>query len=472
MLERFCAQGVSFVLSVILARILMPHDYGIVALLLIFINIANVFVTNGLGEALVQAKHVEKKDYSTILYCGLLFAGILYAVIFVLSPSIAVFYGDAELCWMLRIFALKIPISAFNSVQQAHVQRNMLFRKFFVATLGGTVLSGIVGIIMAYQGYGPWALIAQYLVNSVVDTIVLFFSIDCRPTLGFSMESARRYINYGWKLTVGALINTGYEELRSLIIGKRYSSSDLAFYNKGSQFPRLIVVNLNTAVNSVLLPAFVTKNHSGEGVKGIMRKSMRINAYLLFPVMMGMGMTAETLVKLLLTDKWMECVPYFQIMCFYNAYVLIAAIDGQGIKATGRSDVYLKMTLVRRVLYLILLLLVVNKGVFAIAFTNVISVFIAFLVNGIYTKKYIYYTWKERLVDLLPQAGLAMIMGAAVYGAGFLPVPLFGKLIVQTLVGAFVYFSLSEFLKLEIYLYLKDFLLVFFRKKFVRGGKS
>lgn len=464
LLERICAQGVSFVLSIILARILMPNDYGTVALLLIFIDIANVFVTNGLGEALVQGEHVEKKDFSTILYCGLFFALIIYAVLFAMSPLIAVFYGNDELIWMLRILALKIPISAFNSIQQAYIQRNMLFRKFFLATLSGTILSGIVGIIMAYQGYGPWALIAQYLINSLVDTIVLFFSIDCRPTLEFSWESARKYINYGWKLTAGALINTVYEELRSLIIGKKYSSSDLAFYNKGAQFPRLIVTNLNAALNSVLFPAFVKKNHLGEGVKEILRKSIRVNAYLIFPIMMGMGVIAETLMTLLLTDKWLECVPYLQIMCFYNAYVLIAAIDSQGIKAIGRSDVYLKMTLIRRMFYLMMLLMVMDKGVFAIAFTNVISVFIAFLVNGIYTKKYIGYTLKERLMDLLPQAGLSLVMGIVVYCVGLLPLIPLVKLIVQVLIGVVVYIFLSELWKMKVYLYLKEFLLNYFRK--------
>ena len=467
LLERVCAQGVSFILSIILARILMPDDYGTIALLLIFINIANVFVTNGLGEALVQAKHVEKKDFSTILYCGLFFAVIIYAVLFVTSPYIAVFYGDDKLIWMLRVFALKIPISAFNSVQQAYVQRNMLFRKFFMATLGGTVLSGIIGIIMAYQGYGAWALIVQYLVNSVVDTIVLFFSIDCRPTLEFSMEAARRYIKYGWKLTAGALINIVYEELRSLIIGKKYSSSDLAFYNKGSQFPKLIVSNLNVALNSVLFPAFVTKNHSGEGVKGIMRKSIRVNTYLIFPFMVGIGVIAEPLIELLLTRKWLECVPYLRIMCFYNAYVPIAAIDSQGIKAIGRSDVFLKMTLVRRIIYLMLLLLVMEKGVFAIALTSVVNVVIAFLVNGIFVKKYIGYGLKERIIDLLPQIGLSLIMGVAVYCVGFLHVPAYIKLIVQVLGCVAVYLGLSEVFKLDLYLYLKDFLVNYFRKKAV-----
>lgn len=464
-LERVCAQGVSFILTIILARILIPEDYGVVAILQIFMNIAYVFVINGFGEALVQAKHVEQKDFSTIFYCSLFWAFLLYAVLYLAAPAIAVFYGKEELTGMLRVFALHLPISAFNGIQHAYVQRNMQFRKFFMSTLGGTILSGIVGIILAYRGYGPWALIIQNLLNSVVDTVVLWFTVNCYPTLEFSAESARRHISYGWKLTAGALVNTIYEELRSLIIGKKYSASDLAFYNKGSQFSRLIVTNLNTALNSVLFPAFVKKNNSNDGIKDFLRKSIRISAYLIFPAMAGMGVTGQTLIELLLTEKWLACVPYLQIMCFYNAYVLITAIDNQAMKAIGRSDIYLKMALVRRAIYLAVLLLAMNKGVFAIAFTNVITVFIAFLVNGLFAKKYLAYSLGERLQDLLPSAILSLVMGAVVGLLGLLPMGSAIRFLIQVIVGIAVYWGLSEAVRMEGYLYLKSFLLDHMKKR-------
>lgn len=455
--ERICAQGVSFVLSIVLARILMPEDYGMVALLLVFINIANVFVTNGFGEALVQQKDVTDIDYSTVFYCSTLVSIVIYAILFISAPGIARFYSNMSLCRVLRVFSLQIPISAVKSIQQAYIQRNMEFRKFFFSTLGGTIFSGVIGIVLAVRGYGVWALVAQYLSNSIIDMTVLFFTVKWRPILAFSIESAKRLIGYGWKLTAGALINTGYDELRSLIIGKMYSPSDLAYYNKGIQFPKLIILNMNVALNSVLLPAFSQKGHSKEGVKGILRKTVQTNTYLIFPLMMGMGVAAEPLIRLILTEKWMFCVPYLQIMCFYYAYVPISTIVCQSIKSIGRSDLYLKMTLYRRILYVIILILAIDKGVLAIALTNIVTVFIAFIVNGLYAKKYIGYTFCEQLEDLIPQIGLCVIMGVTVYMIGLLNIPDIGILVLQVLGGICIYVGISACFKVSVFKYLVDF---------------
>lgn len=456
--ERICAQGVSFVLSIVLARILMPEDYGMIALLLVFINIANVFVSNGFGEALVQQKAVSDIDYSTVFYCSTFVSIVIYTILFISAPGIARFYNNMSLCMVLRVFSLQIPISAVKSIQQAYIQRNMEFRKFFFSTLGGTIFSGVVGIILAVRGYGVWALVVQYLSNSMIDTTVLFFTVKWRPILAFSTKSAKQLIGYGWKLTAGALINTGYDEVRSLIIGKIYSPSDLAYYNKGIQFPKLIILNMNVALNSVLFPAFSQKGHSNEGVKGILRKTMQVNTYLIFPLMMGMGVVAEPLIRLVLTEKWMSCVPYLQIMCFYYAYVPISTIVCQSIKSIGRSDLYLKMTLYRRILYVAILIIAIDKGVLAIALTNVITVFIAFIINGLYVKKYVGYTFYEQLEDLVPQICLSTVMGIVVYMIGFLNIPDIGLLVLQMLAGAGIYVGASACFKVAVYRYLVDFI--------------
>lgn len=463
--ERICAQGVSFVLSIVLARILMPEDYGLVSLILVFINIANVFVTNGLGESLVQRKNATDMDFSTVFYCSLCLSFLLYIVLFVSAPFIANFYSNHSISLILRVLALKLPISAFNSIQQAYVQRNMLFKKFFFSILGGTIASGIVGIVMAYCGFGIWALVAQYLINSTVDTLVLFITVRWYPKLCFSLQSAKELVGYGWKLTLGALINVGYDELRSLIIGKVYSSADLAYYNKGSQFPKLIVSNINIALNSVLLPAFAERNNNGEGIKSILRRSIKTNTYIIFPLMMGLGVVANPVIKLLLADKWLFCVPYLQIMCFYYAYVPISTIDCQGLKAIGRSDLYLKVTLSRRVIYVVLLLAVMNNGVLIIAFTNVITVFIAFIVNGIYISKYLNYSFGEQIVDLVPQAVLAIVMGISIYFVQYINLPTILILSLQVLIGLGIYIGLSFIMKLEVFIYLCQFVKGFLKQK-------
>lgn len=467
--ERILAQGVSFVLSVILARILMPDNYGTVGLLLVFINIANVFVTNGFGESLVQGKDVTDGDYSTIFHCSFALSLLLYGAIFLAAPAVSAFFGREELTLMLRVFALKLPVSALNGVQQAYVQRNMLFKKFFWATLLGTVLSAVLGIWMAYRGFGAWALIAQYLTNSVVDTIMLALAINWRPRAVFSAASAQRLMRYGWKLTLTALVNTGYDELRSLIIGKYYSSADLAYYNKGTHFPKLIMSNVNVAVNSVTLPVFAKKYNAGENVRAAVRQAIRVNSYLLFPLMTALALTAQPLIRLVLTDKWLPCVPYLRILCAYYAYVPLATLGGQGLKAVGRSDLYFRDNILRRVLYIAILLLVVRRGVMAIAMTNIAAIVISFIVNGYYLRGQLGYTYTEQLRDLAPQLLLSLAAGAGMYLAGRLPLPDLALIAVQAAAGAALYWGLSRIFQLKVYGYLLDTLRRF-RKAKHEGG--
>ena len=253
--ERISAQLVTFIVSIVLARLLSPDDYGNIALVTVFITIANVFVVNGFGSALIQKQEADNVDFSSVFYANIVFSCILYVIIFLVSPVVADFYASPILCPVLRVLGLRIPVAAINSVQQAYVSRHMLFKKFFFSTLFGTLLSGVVGCVMAYMGFGIWALVAQYLVNTSVDTIVLWFTVRWRPDFVFSFSRVKVLLSYGWKLLLSGLLDTGYTQLRSLIIGKKYTSADLAYYNRGQQYPQLVVTNINTSISSVLFPA-------------------------------------------------------------------------------------------------------------------------------------------------------------------------------------------------------------------------
>ena len=298
--ERITAQVVSFVVSIVLARILMPEEYGTISMVLVFINIANVFVSNGLGEALVQKKESDDTDFSTIFYCSFILSCILYVVLFLVAPSLAKFYKNERLIWVLRVLAIKIPISAISTVQHAYVSKHMIFKKFFFSTLGGTLLSGVVGIAMAVYGFGVWALVFQYLMNTIIDTVVLFITVPWRPRMIFSIESARSLINYGWKLMAASLINTVYNELRSLVIGRVYTSADLAYYNKGNQIPNLIITNVDTAIGNVIFPAMVQENDNRERLKQISRRAMKTTSFLIFPMLTGLIFVARPLIICLL----------------------------------------------------------------------------------------------------------------------------------------------------------------------------
>ena len=460
--ERICAQGVSFVLSVILARLLMPEDYGIVALVLVFIDIANVFVSTGLGESLVQKKDATTEDFSTVFYCNLGFTFVLYVILFFSAPYIAQFYKSDLLTMLVRVLSLKLIITGMNSIQHAYVQKNMLFRRFFYSTIIGTVVSGVVGVFMAYRGFGVWSLVAQYLINSTMDTIVLFVTVKWRPTFEFSSKSAKELIGYGWKITAASLLTVGYNKLRTLIIGKLYSTADLAYYNKGEQLPALLVNNIDSSINSVMLPVYASMNDHIEVVHDRLRATIRLETYCLFPLIAGLAGVGEILIRVLLTEKWMACVPYMAILCVYYAYVPVSTASSAAIKAIGKSKVFLKSESYKRTIYIVILLMSVRYGVMAIALTNIVTVVIGFIVAGFFLKRYLAYSFKEQLADILPALSMSLIMAVIVFWIGKLPIMDIARLGIQILVGVVVYLFLSIITKntsLKITVeYLKKFL--------------
>ena len=452
--ERIIAQGVSFVISVILARLLMPEQYGVIALILIFINIANVFVTNGLGESLIQKQDSGDTEFSTMFYCSLAISGVLYMMIFIFAPFIASFYDNEELIILIRILALQLPLSAIKTIQHAYVSKHMMFRKFFFSTLGGTLISGTIGVIMAYQGCGVWALAEQYLVNSAIDMLVLFFTVPWRPKLMFDMQSAKILFAYGWKLMLSQLINTLYNELRSLIIGKIYSSADLAYYNRGNHFPSLIITNINTAISNVLFPAMSKVNNSIADVKNMTRRSMKVSSYIIFPLMTGMIAAAEPMVRVLLTEKWIFCVPFLRLCCIYWAFQPLQTANVQAIKAVGRSDICLKLEVIKKFIGFALLFASVPFGVFAIVISNTVYGGISMLINIRPNKKLIDYGYKEQFADIVPSFLLSSFMGGAVYAIGFIPTDAVIVLVIQIISGIALYIAGSYYFKIDSFVFL------------------
>lgn len=287
--ERITAQLVSLVVSVVLARLLMPEDYGSVAMIMVFITIANVFVSSGFGNALVQKKNADDLDFSSVFFVNILVSLVLYAVIFIAAPWVAAFYGMPVLSPALRVLGVRLVFAAVNSVQQAYVSRNMMFRKFFWSTLFGTAVSGIVGIAMAYHGYGVWALVAQYLTNTCTDTLVLWFTVRWRPIPKYSWRRTKSLLAFGWKLLVSSLLDTGYTQLMSLFIGKKYTSADLACYNQGDKYPSVIVTNINASISSVLFPVMSQCQDDPARVKQMTRRAIQVSSYIMWPLMVGLG---------------------------------------------------------------------------------------------------------------------------------------------------------------------------------------
>lgn len=454
--ERFLAQIVSFIVSIVLARMLMPEDYGVISLILVFITFADVFVTSGFSTSLIQKKDADDTDFSTIFYCSFMISILIYFVLFAVAPIIADFYNTPTLIPILRVFSLRIPISSYNSIQHAYVSRNMLFKKFFFSTLFGTILSGVFGVVAAYHGLGAWALIIQYMTNTIVDTIVLRFTIDWHLKIKFSKQSASSLMKYGWKILVADLSGTFFEQLRSLIIGKVYLTSDLAFYNRGKSFSSLIMDNKSTAMMSVLFPDLSNKVDDIQQLKKTLRRSISVMSYVIFPMIGGLVVVAKQLTIVLLTEKWIESVPYLQLLAIAAGISLIGNISLQSIKAIGRSDVVLKLEIIKKPVYIFLLIVGVLISPLAIAFTMVIYSIYSSIANARPLLKLVGYTYKEQIQDIWQSFFMTVIMCLIIWGLRFVIHNYLVLLILQVLIGMILYFILSAVLKNKAYMYVKS----------------
>lgn len=463
--ERILAQGVSFVLSLVLARLLMPEEYGTVALVMVFINLANVFITSGLGDSLIQKKDADEKDFSTMFYCSMAMSIVLYIIMFISAPLIANFYDNPSLTSIIRVLSIQIPLGGVKTIQHAYVIKRMMFKKFFFSTLGGTLFSGVVGIVLAYHGAGVWAIVVQYLTNSTIDMIVLFITVNWRPHAYFDLKVAKELFSYGWKLTVAQFLNTAYGNIRNLFIGKLYTESELAFYNKGDQFPNLIINNINNSINTVLFPAMAQENENKQRLKMITRRAMKLSAYLIFPIMVGLIAVSEPLIRILLTDKWLPCVPYLCISCVYWMFQPCQTANVQVIKALGRSDLYLKLEATKKVFGIVILLASLKFGVLAIALSNVILAVFSAILNIFPNKELINYGYREQIRDLLPALLLSIVMGAIVKLEEQLHLNDLLLIVIQGCTGVFVYVALSAITHNDSYNYLLNFAREKFGKK-------
>ncbi len=464
-LERCGAQIVSLVISIILARLIAPEVYGSIALVTVFITLLQVFVDSGLGVSLIQKKDADDVDFSTVFYFNLAMCIFIYAVVFICAPFVASFYNDASLTPVIRVLSLTLIASGIRSVQQAYVSKNMLFKRFFFSTIGGTLFSAVVGVIMAYKGFGIWALVMQHLLNSVVNTLILWATVSWRPKLCFSFKRLKGLFSFGWKILVSSLIDTVYRDIRQLIIGKFYSSSDLAFYNKGNQFPQLIVNNVNISIDSVLLPTMSKVQDERSLVKEITRRSIKTSTYIIAPLMIGLACLSSTVIELLLTKIWLPAVPYLMVFCITYLFYPIHTANLNAIKALGKSDYYLKLEILKKVLGCLVLLITVWYGPFVMCASGIFTSFLSQVINSWPNKKLLGYSLAEQYKDIAPALIISLIMGVLVWTLGaILSLPLILELIIQVVLGAVIYISLSVLFKLDAFYFVFNTLKGFIKK--------
>lgn len=457
--ERTLAQAIGFVVSIILARKLLPEEYGLIALVFVFTTICDKMLVAGFPTSLIQKKNADDKDFSTVLYFSFAAALILYIILFFCAPFIANFYSkfdSKQLIAVIRILGLSLFLVAFNSVQHAYVSKHMLFKRYFWSTLGGTSVSGLVGITMAYNGWGVWALVAQNMTMAFVDGLILFITVRWRPKLLFSLERLKGLFKYGWKIFTASIIKTIYNDLRGLVIGKIYTPADLAFYNRGQTLPQLVDTNIAGTIDSVLFPAYSSLQENKTAMLAAMRRAVKTSCFILMPALALLAAVSSPLVELLLTHKWQPCVPYMQILSFSFMFAPVELENLQSIKAIGRSDIVLKLEIAKRGIGLLLLIIAVFISMKAIAYSMLIGNIIAAVLNAVPNQKLNGYSIHNQFMDILP----SLLMSMSIFVCSLLIVDCLQEtnewvqLIAGSMSGIILYVGASVMFKVESFYYL------------------
>ena len=451
--EKSSIQVASMVIQIILARILLPEDYGIIAYLTIFIALSDTFIKQGLTTALIREKNTDDRDFSSVFYANLAISFIIYGILYLIAPYISIFYNEPRLTSIMRVLSLQVIIGAFGSVHEAVMSRNLEFRKNFVRSLANVIVYGVSGVIFAYLGFGVWSLVLSRLAGLVVGTIVLWLTVKWFPRLKFSMKRLRHLFGFSSKVLGTNLLNTLFNEINSLIIGRKYSTADLGLYQRGQNMPQTLMLAVDGSISEVSYPMFSKIQEDKIKLKNALRRVVKLSTYVVFPCLVGLLVMAEPLTVLLLTEKWLPSVPYMRLTCIICLFWPLSARI-HAINAIGKSTATFVLSIITKVITLVLLFVLIGYGIVAIMWGTIFASIIHFFVTSYLTNKYLSYSLKELLLDLLPTIVITAIMGFAVYSVIFLNLSALATVLIQLLLGIIIYIALSMIFRIDSFKYL------------------
>lgn len=421
LITRLSTQGVSFIISIVLARLLGPEAYGIIALQAIFISFADVIANAGFGVALVQRKDITAVEMNSAFYLQMILAVVMYLVLFMGAPYIAAFYERPLLINVLRVQALILPINAIRGIQSVVLSRELKFYLSFRIGIAEVVASGIVGLSMAYLGLGVWALVFSTLSGSIAGLISAIFAVRWLPRLLFSWSAVRGLFDYGWKMLASSLLDSFFSNLYGLVIGRFYTPTDLALYNRGRQIPSLAMDTINSSLSIVAFPALSKVQMEPDRMKNAMRKMIQVSTFFVMPMLAGMSAVAEPFIRIILGESWRGAAIYVSIACVSFAFYPFHTINLQAIKAIGRSDYYLGVSVIKDILSVVVLFIFCRYGVVALALAGaVVSTPLGLLINSYPNKKLLRYGISEQLFDVVPILIISLIMAILVWLVRFM----------------------------------------------------
>ena len=461
--QKVLCQVVSFGISVVLARLLLPSDYGVIAICCMFLVLTGIFIGGGLGTALVQKKNADDIDFCTVFYSGLVLSIVVYLAVFFAAPYIAIFFKNEQITAVIRVLALSMPIGTLSGVQNAFVSKQMMFKKFFYSSLIGTIASGAVGLGMALTGFGVWALVGQNLVSTITNTLVLFCIIDWHPKLIFSYERFKQLFSFGWKMAVVNILTTFFYQLKGYVIGYKYSAAQLAYYNRGEGLPGILYNNINGTISDVLFPALSQLQDDKEALKRALSRAMRISSFFLIPALFGLAAISDKLVIIIFSEKWAPSIPFMQVICMISCSDILGMANYQAIKAVGRADTLLKMEFLKRPAMFAVLIVTMFISPLAIAVGQLVYSILAFVVNAYPNRKYIGYPIWQQMKDVGKNFLISLVMAIVVYLLGTLGLNMYVSVVLQVVTGALLYYVMSRTLNKEDYGYVMNFVKEKFR---------
>jgi len=441
---------INFLTNLVLARLLMPEDFGTIAMLAIFLAVSNIFIQGGLGAALIQKKNPEHRDYSTVFYWNLVVALIFYLLLYVCAPFIADYYALPLVKPLLRVQSLVLIIQSFSIVQYTQLQKQMNFRALAIRNMAAALAGTLIAIPLALWGFGPWSLVASAILASIVNVLLLWKMSTWRPTWEFSFESLKSLFSFGGLMLLSSLAETLYTNLQGLIIGKRFSASDLGYFSQAKKLEEIPVTGLSSIVNDVTFPAFASLQDDSERLLAGVRKSTKALTFLNFPMMILLMIVAQPLICLLYGSKWEASAPYFQILCISGLIYAVNTLNTNVIKSLGKGKIYFVIQIVKRLIGIALILFGMKFGIFGLLWAVASVAYISFVINALVNKKLINYGVFRQLGDFGAVLILALIVGALTYGLGLiLHCHIYLTMLIQIILYIGLYVLIAKLLKME-----------------------
>ncbi|MCK0156845.1 lipopolysaccharide biosynthesis protein [Cellulophaga sp. F20128] len=452
-LNQYSSVLINLIVSIILARLLDPKDFGLIAMIGIFMGIGNILMSSGLGQSLIRSTNPDQEDYSTVFFFNFGGSIIMYLILYFTAPLIAQFYKEEALINIIRVFTISFIINSFSMVQFTRLTKEMDFKTQMKVSIPSLIIGGLLGIIMAYNGYGVWSLVYMTLVSSILGVILIWVRTKWSPSFVFNIKKFKYHFNYGYKLTLAAIIDVIFNNAYVLLIGKYFSTTQVGYYDRANNLKQLPVQNISNIIHKVTFPLFVKIKDNDEKLKDVYQRILKLVIFIVAPIMILMAVLAEPLFRFVLTEKWLPAVPYFQILCINGILFPIHSYNLNVLKVKGRTDLYLKIEIIKKIAILVIISISFQFGIYGLLYGSVVLSIIDFFINTHYTKKILNYSSWEQINDLIPMIISSIFCGFIIYIEDyflkdFLTYDIV-RLITGSMLGVLIYLFIAYLLKMS-----------------------